>query len=61
MWLVEFRYVFDKNYSWSLYVAKNIYKMFGESVIAVSFQSAFYPEMYQFFFLKIIFDINTSK
>jgi hypothetical protein len=36
-----------------------------ESVIPVAFQSVFHSEIYQnniyFYFLKIIFDINTSK
>ena len=35
-----------------------------ESVVAVAFQSTFYLEMYQnniFYFLKIIFNISTSK
>ena len=31
------RYLFDKNYDWSLCIAKNIYKMFGSCVIAVDF------------------------
>ena len=56
--------VFGKNYGWNLCVAKNMYKMFGESVVAVVFQSAFYLEMHQnyfFYFLKIIFDISASK
>jgi hypothetical protein len=48
--LVEFRYVFGKNYDWGLHVAKNMYKisdvMFG-SVIVVAFQSVFYLEMHQ--------------
>jgi hypothetical protein len=38
--------------------------MFGGSVVAVIFQSAFYLEIYQnnfFYFLKIIFDISISK
>jgi hypothetical protein len=39
--------------------------MFGESVVAVTFQSVFYLEMHQnnifFYFLKIIFDISASK
>jgi len=41
-----------------------MYKIFGESVVAVVFQSAFYLEMHQnyfFYFLKIIFDISASK
>ena len=64
MWLVGFRYVFGKNCGWNLYVSKNMYKMFGGSVVAVVFQNAFYLEMYQnifFYFLKIIFDISASK
>jgi len=35
-----------------------------ESVVAVAFQSSFYLEIYQnniFYFLKIIFDISSSK
>jgi hypothetical protein len=39
--VVGFRYIFGKKYSWSLRVSKNIYKMFGGSVIAVAFQSVF--------------------
>jgi hypothetical protein len=27
VWLVGFRYVFGKNYGWSLCITKNIYKM----------------------------------
>ena len=42
VWLVGYRYVFGKNYGWSLCVAKNMYKMFGGSVVALAFQSAFY-------------------
>jgi len=41
-----------------------MYKMFGGSMDAVVFQSAFYLEIYQniiFYFLKIIFDISASK
>jgi len=56
--------VFGKNCGWNLYVSKNMYKMFGGSVVAVVFQNAFYLEMYQnifFYFLKIIFDISASK
>jgi hypothetical protein len=44
MWLVGFRYLFGKNYGWSLYVAKKIYKMFDEGVVAVAFQSVFLLE-----------------
>ena len=29
VWLVVFRYVFDKNYDWGLCAVKNMYKMFG--------------------------------
>jgi hypothetical protein len=64
VWLVGFRYVFDKNYGSSLCIAKNMYKMFGESVVPVAFQSVFYLKMHQnifFYFLKIIFDISVSK
>ena len=68
MWLVEFRYVFDKNYGWGLCIAKNMYKMFGSvvfgSVVAVVFQSVFYLKINQdnfFLFLKIIFDISASN
>jgi hypothetical protein len=39
--------------------------MFIGSVVAVPFQNVFYLKMYQnnifFYFLKIIFDISTSK
>jgi hypothetical protein len=42
--------VFGKNYGWSLYTAKNIYKIFGSCAVAVAFQSAFYLEMYQNYF-----------
>jgi hypothetical protein len=55
MWLVGFRYVFDKNYGWSLCVAKNMYKIFDGSVVVVIFQSAFYLKIHQiniFLFLK---------
>jgi len=45
--IVVFRYVFGKNYSWSLCVVKNMYKIFGESVVEIAFQSAFYLEMHQ--------------
>jgi len=31
IWLVGFRYMFGKNYDWDLCVAKNMYKMFGET------------------------------
>jgi len=59
LWLVEFKYVFSKNYGWSLCIAKNMYKIFGESVVAVAFQSVFYLEMHQnnifFLFLKNYF------
>jgi len=47
MWLVGFKYVFDKNYGWSLYVAKNMYKIFDGSVVVVVFQSVFYLEIHQ--------------
>jgi TRAP-type C4-dicarboxylate transport system permease small subunit len=40
--LVGFRYVFGKNYGWSLCAAKNMYKIFGSCVIAVAFQNAFH-------------------
>ena len=46
MWLVGFKYVFGKNYGWDLFVAKNMYKMFGRCVVVVAFQSAFYLEMH---------------
>jgi len=49
IWLdvaVGFRYVFSKNCGWSLCVTKNIYKMFGGSVIVIVFQSIFYLEMH---------------
>jgi len=49
------RYVFSKNYGWNLCVAKNMYKIFGESIVTVTFQSVFYLEMHQnniFFYLK---------
>ena len=59
LWLVEFKYVFSKNYGWSLCIAKNMYKIFGESIVAVAFQSVFYLEMHQnnifFLFLKNYF------
>jgi hypothetical protein len=45
--IVGFRYVFDKKYGRSLCVSKNIYKMFGGSVIVVAFQSVFYLEIHQ--------------
>jgi len=55
----------DKYYGWILCIAKNMYKMFIGSVVAVPFQNVFYLKMYQnnifFYFLKIIFDISTSK
>jgi hypothetical protein len=43
MWFVGFRYVFGKNYGWSLCVANNMFKIFGQlcNVAAVAFQSAF--------------------
>jgi len=47
VWLVEFRCVFEKNYGWGLYAAKNMYKVFGSYVVVVVFQSAFYLEMQQ--------------
>jgi len=53
-----------KNCSWSLCVVKNMYKIFGRSVVAIVFQHAFYLEMHQnniFYFLKINFDISTLK
>ena len=57
--------MFGKNYGWNLCAAKNMYKMFGGSVVAVAFQSIFYLEMHQnniFFYLKkIIFEISVSK
>ena len=62
MWLGRFRYVFGKNYGWSLCTIKNMYKIFGSCVVA--FQSVFYLEMHQnnfFYFFKIIFDISASK
>jgi len=67
VWLVVvvgFRYVFGKNYGWSLCVAKNMYKMFGGSMIVVVFKNIFYLEMHQnnfFYFLKIIFYIIALK
>ena len=62
--IVGFRYVFDKKYGRSLCESKNIYKMFGGSVIVVAFQSVFYLEIHQnniLLFFKIIFDISASK
>ena len=49
MWLVRFRYVFGKNYSWGLCATKNMYKMFSSCVVVVvvAFQSVFYLEMHQ--------------
>jgi hypothetical protein len=35
------RYVFSKNYGWSLCVAKNMYTIFGESIVTIAFQSVF--------------------
>jgi len=56
VYLVGFKYIFGKNYGWGLYVAKNIYKMFGCGYFPKIF---FYLEMYQNnFFKKIIFDIS---
>ena len=46
MWLVGFRYEFDKNYGWDLYAAKNMYKMYGSCVVTIAFQSTFYLEMH---------------
>jgi hypothetical protein len=46
VWLVGFKYVFGKNYSWGLYATKNMYKMFGSCMAVVTFQSVFYLEMY---------------
>jgi hypothetical protein len=46
VWLVGFRYVFGKNYGWGLYAAKNMYKMFGNYVVEIAFQNAFYLEMH---------------
>jgi hypothetical protein len=45
--IVGFRYVFDKKYGRSLCVSKNIYKMFGGSVILVAFQSVFLISAHQ--------------
>ena len=63
--------MFGKNYNWSLCVARNIYKMFGGSVVEVAFQSVFYLEMHQnnifFIFLKLFLilvyqnDFKTQK
>ena len=39
--------MFGKNYSWGLYAAKIMYKMFGSCVVVVAFQSVFYLEMHQ--------------
>ena len=43
VWLVVFRYVFDKNYGWGLCIIKNMYKIFGTvvfgNVVAVDFQN----------------------
>jgi DNA integrity scanning protein DisA with diadenylate cyclase activity len=50
--------VFGKNYGWSLRIAKNMYKIFGESVVTIAFQSVFYLEMHQnniFLYFKIYF------
>jgi hypothetical protein len=50
--------------SYSRNVCGFLYSVF-ESVTAVAFQSIFYLEMHQknkfFYFLKIVFDISTSK
>jgi hypothetical protein len=46
VWLVGFRYVFDKNCGWGLCAAKNMYKIFGSCAVAVAFQSVFYLEMH---------------
>jgi hypothetical protein len=58
VWLVGFKYVFDKNYDWSLCVAKNMYKIFDGSMVVVVFQSVFYLEIHQnnifFIFKKLI-------
>jgi len=37
IWLIGFRYMFDKNCDWDLCIAKTIYKMFGNCVVAVVF------------------------
>ena len=53
--------------SWydSILVKGNLINVFGQTVVTVTFQSAFHSEIYQnnifFYFLKIIFDISTSK
>jgi hypothetical protein len=41
-----------------------MYKIFGENIVAVAFQSAFYLEMHQnniFFIFYFFFEINASK
>jgi hypothetical protein len=43
---VVFRCVFDKNYGWSLYAAKNMYDMFDSCVITVAFQTPFYLKIH---------------
>jgi len=57
--------MFGKNYSWSLCVTKNMYKMFGGNVVAIAFQSVFYLEMHQnnilFLFLKKLFLISAHQ
>ena len=48
----------DKYYGWILCIAKNMYKMFIGSVVAVPFQNVFYLKMYQnniFLFFKNYF------
>jgi hypothetical protein len=60
--LAGFRYVFGKNYGWSLCVAKNMHKIFGGCVVA--FQSAFYLEIHQnniFFIFKKLFLISAHQ
>jgi len=63
--------VFGKTYGRSLCVAKNMYKMFGRSVVAVALQSVLYLKIHQnniFFIFKKLFlisahqnDLKTSK
>ena len=50
--------MFGKNYGWSLCKAKNMYKIFGNCVAAVAFQSVFYLKIHKsnfFLFFKNYF------
>jgi len=43
VWLVEFRYVFVKNYGWDLYTTKKTYKI---GWLWLLFKSDFYLKIY---------------